>query len=65
MMYAKGGQTPGVNLDSKNPVRKNRENLKNIEDIEIKKKGIVTKDDNKEEVVDEIGDLKPVTKYHK
>lgn len=41
LVYAKGGgqkDSNVINLESKNPVRKQRENLKNIEDIDIKKK---------------------------
>lgn len=65
LMYAKGGGQQNVvnNLDNKNPVRKQRENLKNIEDLDIKKKDKITntKDDGKD---DDLSNIKPATKYH-
>lgn len=64
-MYSKGGglanQNVNHNLDSKNPVRKQRENLKNIEDLDNKKK-IVTKQDSEKD--DDTNNIFPATKYH-
>lgn len=65
LMYAKGGlqnQNNVPNLDSKNPVRKQRENLKNIEDLDNKKK-IVSKSSG-EMNDDGPVNIYPATKYH-
>jgi Ca2+-binding EF-hand superfamily protein len=68
LMYAKGGGGVGnsnnvVNLDSKNPVRKQRENLKNIEDLDSKKK-IVSKQESGNEEKEDKNNIYPATKYH-
>ena len=61
-MYSKGGAPQTINTSEiKNPIRKQRENLKNIEDLEGKKKLVPNKSPEKE---DDLSNIKPVTKYH-
>jgi len=73
MMYARGGtintsikEISEIENESKNPVRKQRENLKNIEDLESKRKDkqILNPENNKQfEENDKNFQIYPATKY--
>ena len=69
LMYTKSG-TSNINIDNKNPVRKLRGNdLRNIEDMEGKKKIVNIDNNNKDKDLEESSEnytkeIQPATKYH-